>query len=184
MFDFLVCYAIVQKNFQLKNNRKNGPEKITYYFSQKNLELRMKLLGGMLLLFSALMFYSCKSLDNNPVTTTTTIPSLSGTWSINYTGSNNDTLNVTYNINGTNGNLGGTGSGYYVQHSSGMNSKFQFSGTIGGTYTTSNIRATLSSFFLNADTSGTSGSVFIGTGSLIVQDTNQITFPTLTLQKN
>ncbi|MHB8580103.1 MAG: hypothetical protein ACYDA4_09615 [Ignavibacteriaceae bacterium] len=144
----------------------------------------MKLLGGILLLFSALMFYSCKTMDNNPVSTITPIPSLSGTWSINYTGSNNDTLNVIYSINGTNGNLGGTGSGSYVYHSSGINYKYSFSGTIGGTYNPSNIRATLSSFFLNADSSGTSGSVFLGTGTLIVQDTNEITFPTLTLQKD
>lgn len=144
----------------------------------------MKLLSGILLLLTALMFYSCKTLNNNPVTTTVTVPSLSGKWSISYVGTNNDTLSIMYNMNGINGNLAGTGSGYYVQHSGGLNSNFAFSGTIGGTYSTSNIRATLSSFFFNGDSTGTSDSIYTGTGTLIVQDTNQITFQNLILRKN
>ncbi len=140
----------------------------------------MKFFPMLLLIVLMIVLPSCKSLNNNPVSTTT-IPSLNGKWSLVTAGFNSDTLNVVLNINGTNGNLGGTGSGYYVQNNSSSKLSYSFSGTISGTYTTSTINAIVSSFNFNGDTSGTS---YVGNATVLIQDTNKVTFLNDTLKLN
>ncbi len=139
----------------------------------------MKFLSGLLILVSIIMLSSCKSSSSNPVTTTTIQP-LSGKWTLSSAGVDNDSLKVVLNINGTDGNLAGTGSGYYIQYFNSGYAKTSFSGTISGTYTTSTINAIVSSYDFNGDTSGTS---FIGTSTILVQDTNKVTFYGDTLYK-
>jgi|GEM_PF-3857300 len=139
----------------------------------------MKFLPVLFILFSMLILSSCKSSTSNPVTATT-INSLSGKWTLTSAGVNNDSLNVVLNINGTNGNLAGTGSGYYVQYFNGGYAKSSFSGTISGTYTASTINAIVSSFDFSGDTSGAN---YAGTATVLVQDTNKVTFYNDTLYK-
>ena len=134
----------------------------------------------LLLIVLMIILPSCKSLNNNPVATST-IPSLNGKWSLVTTGFNSDTINVVLNINGTNGNLGGTGSGYYVQNNSSTKLSYSFSGAISGTYTTSTINAIVSSFNFIGDTTGTS---YVGNATILIQDTNKVTFLNDTLKLN
>lgn len=140
----------------------------------------MKFFPFLFLFVFMIILPSCKNLNNNPVSTAT-IPSLNGKWSLITAGINSDTINVVLNINGTNGNLAGTGSGYYVQNNSSSKINYSFSGTISGTYTSSTINAIVSSFNFIGDTAGTS---YIGNATLLIQDTNKVTFLNDTLKLN
>lgn len=140
----------------------------------------MKFLPILLLIVLMIILPSCKSINDNPVSTTT-IPSLNGKWTLVTAGINSDTINVVLNINGTNGNLSGTGSGYYVQNNSSSKLNYSFSGSISGTYTSSTINAIVSSFNFIGDTSST---FYVGNATLLIQDTNKVTFLNDTLKLN
>ncbi len=141
----------------------------------------MKFSPMLFLVVLMILLPSCKNLNNNNPVSTTTIPSLNGKWSLITAGFNNDSINVFLNLNGTNGNLAGSGSGYYVQNNSSSKLIYSFSGSITGTYTSTSINAIVSSFSFIGDTSGTS---YIGNATILIQDTDKVTFINDTLKLN
>lgn len=90
--------------------------------------------------------------------------SLTGTWKLNYTGSSNDTLTCSLNINGSNNNLGGSGNAVYSKRINSTNMKAESSGTITGTYSDSNIKASFGNFSFEGVKSGSN---YTGTAILI-----------------
>lgn len=85
---------------------------------------------------------------------------LKGTWTYTNYGSNNDTLYVNLNIDGSDYKMGGSGSVKYVQQSNGSLRKVENSGTIEGTYSDNGMVAKLDNFTF---TGTKSGSNYVGT---------------------